>query len=71
MGSFFSPDKAVVRVGHDHELLQLIRSVAGLADQALGGYQQLMGARAVMALAHVRSRAMSMRPVDRVTAQQV
>ncbi len=71
MNAFFSPDKAVVRVGHDQELKDLIKSVSGVLEDAPPGYQQLMGARTMEALALVRSRSMSLHPLNREAAQKV
>ncbi len=59
MNGFFAPDKAVVRVGNNQELKDLIRSVAGILDKAPPGYQQLLAARTMEALALIRSCAMS------------
>lgn len=71
MQQFFSPEKPLIRVGHDYELQDLIRSISGLANEAPPGYQQVVGARTMLALAHVRSRTMSLRPVDREVAKKV
>lgn len=71
MGEFFSPDKAVIRVGYDQELLDLIRSVTGLMQQAPAGYPQLMAARCMEALALVRSRAMTFHATDREVSRKV
>ncbi len=71
MDAFFPPEKAVIWVGHDRELLDLMRSVSGLLEQAPAGYQQLMGARTMEALALVRSRAMTVHPVSGEAARKV
>lgn len=71
MGEFFAPEKAVVRVGYDQELRDLIRSVANLMQDAPAGYQQLMAARTTEALALVRSRSMSYHAADREGTQKV
>jgi AraC-like DNA-binding protein/mannose-6-phosphate isomerase-like protein (cupin superfamily) len=71
MGEFFSPEKAVIPVGYDQELLHQIRSVVGLMEQAQVGYQQIVGSRTLEILAHIRSHAMSYRPIDRQVARKV
>ena len=71
LGAFFSPAKAVIRVGEDKELKELIRSISRLMSQAPAGYQQMMGARTTGALALVRSRSMSYNSVDREAARKV
>lgn len=71
MGAFFSPEKAVIRVGYDQELRDLIRSVANLMQEVPAGYQQLMAARTMETLALVRSRAMSYHSTDREGTQKV
>jgi len=71
MGEFFSPEKAVTRVGYDQELLHQIRSVSGLMEQASVGYQQIVGSRTLEVLAHIRSHAMVYRPIDREVARKV
>ena len=64
MGSFFSADKAVVSIGYDQELKNLILSVAELTRETPPGFQQLMAARTIEALAMVRSLAMSYHSAD-------
>ena len=71
MREFFPPEKAVIRVGPDQELLHQIRSVVGLMDQAPVGYQQIVGSRTLEILAHIRSHAMRYRPIDREVAGKV
>jgi AraC-like DNA-binding protein len=71
MDEFFSPEKAVIRVGQDQELLHLMRSIVGITDAAPAGFKQIMGARALEALAIVRSRSMNIRRVDREVAKKV
>ncbi|MBT3194428.1 MAG: AraC family transcriptional regulator [Verrucomicrobia bacterium] len=71
MKNFFSPQKAVIRVGPDQELLHQIRSIVGLMDQAPVGYQQIVGSRTLEILAHIRSHAMSYRSIDRQVARKV
>jgi AraC-like DNA-binding protein len=71
MKGFFSPEKAVIRVGQDQELLHLMRSVVGIIDAAPAGYQQIMGARTLEALAIVRSRAMNIHRGNREMAHKV
>jgi len=64
MGSFFSTDKAVVSIGYDQELKNLILSVAELTRETPPGFQQLMAARTIEALAIVRSLSMSYHSAD-------
>lgn len=71
MRNFFSPEKAVIRVGYDQELRDLIRSIVNLMQEAPAGYQQLMAARTVETLALIRSRAMSFHASDREVIQRV
>ena len=71
MDDFFPPDKAVIRVGYDQELLDVIRSVPDLMQKAPAGYQQLMAARTMEALALIRSRAMSYHNADRAVSRKV
>ena len=71
MREFFSPEKAVIRVGYDQELLHQIRSVSGLMEVAAVGYQQIVGSRTLEVLAHVHSHAMVYRPIDREVARKV
>jgi AraC-like DNA-binding protein len=71
MGSFFSPAKPVLRVGHDQELQDVIRSVAGVMRQAPPGYQQIIGARTMEALALIRAKALNASPSDRDLARKV
>ena len=71
MGEFFSPKKAVIRVGFDQELLSVIRSIPVLMEQAPPGYQQLMAARTSEAIALVLSCAMSVHKVDRAVNRKV
>ena len=71
MSSFFPADKAVIRVGPDQELLDQIRSVAGMIEAESIGCQQIAGSRTLEILAHIRSHALSYRPVDRQAAQKI
>jgi AraC-like DNA-binding protein/mannose-6-phosphate isomerase-like protein (cupin superfamily) len=71
MRAFFSPGKAVIRIGQDQELQNLIRSVSGVMSKAPAGYQQIMAARTMEALALIRSKAMNSSPVDRNLARKV
>lgn len=71
MDGFFSPEKALIRIGHDQELLDLIRSVTSLMQQPTAGYQQLMAARAMEVLAHARLRSLSYRSTDREVSRKV
>lgn len=71
MEGFFSPEKALIQIGHDQELLDLILSVTKLMQQPSAGYQQLIAARAMEVLAQVRLRSLSYRAVDRDVARKV
>ena len=68
MNGFFSPEKAVLSVGYDQELEELILSIATLAREAPTGYQLRMAARTTDALAIVRSRAMTFHASGREAA---
>jgi len=71
MNAFFSLSKPVFRVGHDEELLNLIRSVVDLTEQRPVGVQQLMAARTVEALARVRMLKMGYHKLDRRIAEKI
>ncbi|MCP5536283.1 MAG: AraC family transcriptional regulator [Akkermansiaceae bacterium] len=71
MDGFFSPNKAVVPIGYDQELLQLIRSVAGLMRRSMPGYQQIIAARTMEALARVRSHSINHHAGGREISQKV
>lgn len=71
MNSFFSPEKAVITVGYDQELNDLILSIAELTRTTPPGFQQLMAARTTEALATVRSLAMTHNTADRETDQKI
>jgi len=64
MNRFFSPETPVLNVGHDEELLRVIRSVAELMQTSPPGYQQMMAAQAIQVLARARSLEMGMRDAD-------
>ncbi len=71
MNAFFTPAKAVIAVGYDQELQDLILSVAELTRTTPPGYQQLIAARTTEALAIVRSLAMSYSAATRETEQKI
>jgi AraC-like DNA-binding protein len=71
MRSFFSPDKAVIEIGHDQEILDIIRSIAGLIMHATPGYQQLIAARTMETIALVRCHTLKHPSVNRVAANKV
>jgi AraC-like DNA-binding protein len=71
MNEFFTPEKAVIRVGYDQELRDLIHSITDLMQETPAGYQQLMAARTMETLALTRSRAMSYHAADREVMQRV
>jgi AraC-like DNA-binding protein len=71
MRRFFSPRSALLRVGHDEELLRLMRSLAAVTEAAPAGHQQILAARAVEVIARARSLAMSYRAVDREAAGRI
>ncbi len=71
MSAFFSPDKAVLSIGHDQELQDLIRSITELPKEAPAGFQQIMAARTIEALALVRSLAMSYHVADREASRKI
>ena len=52
---FFPVTKPVLHVGHSEELLGCMRSVVDLMESATPGYQQIMAAKTVEALARVRA----------------
>jgi len=55
MSRFFSPLRPVLHAGHDEALVSLIREVADLLDAPGPGYQQIVAAKTVEALARIRS----------------
>jgi len=71
MNGFFSLSKPVFRMGHDEELLTLIRSVVDLTEQTPAGFQQLMAARTVETLARIRMLNMGYHKLDRRLAKKV
>ena len=71
MKAFFPPDSAVISVGYDQRLHGLIRSVAERVREAPPGYQQLIAADTLEALALVRSRSMSYHASDREGSKKV
>lgn len=71
MEDFFPANKAVMRVGYDQELLDVISSIPDLMQQATAGYQQIMAARTMEALSLIRSRAMSYHDADRTVSRKV
>ena len=71
MGEFFPPTKAVIPIGYDQQLLDVIRSVHDLMQDAPAGYQQVMAARTIEALALIRSRAMSFSDLDRKVSRKI
>lgn len=68
---FFPPQKAVVTIGYVQELEELILSIAELSQEATVGYQQIMAARTMEALALVRSLAMNYHSTDRDAARKI
>lgn len=71
MGHFFSPKKAVLSIGYDQELEELILSISELTQEAPAGYQQIIAARTMEILALVRSRSMSFNSTDRDAARKI
>ncbi len=71
MGEFFPSNRTIVQVGYDQGLLQLIRSVADLMQQATTGYQLIIAARTMEALALIRAHAKNYHPTDREISQKV
>jgi AraC-like DNA-binding protein len=71
MRRFFSPHNALLQVGHDEELLRLMRSLSEVTEAAPAGHQQILAARAVEVIARVRSLAMSYRASDRAAAERI
>ena len=71
MKGFFSPERAVLSVGYDQELEDLILSIARLAREAPTGYQLRMAAQATEVLAIVRSRVMTFHASGREAARKV
>jgi AraC-like DNA-binding protein len=69
--AFFSPAKPVITVGQSRELKDLIRSMAGLVDKAPACCHQIIAARAMEAIALVRSLSMALRPADKHTAEKI
>lgn len=71
MRHFFSPKEPVIHVGHDQELLHVIHSISGLMAKAPAGYQQVISARTMEALALVRFCAMQHLTVDRKAEETI
>jgi AraC-like DNA-binding protein/mannose-6-phosphate isomerase-like protein (cupin superfamily) len=71
MGSSFSPESAVIRVGFRQELRDLIQSIAGAMKEAQPGHLQVAGARTMEALALVRMYAMTYRKLDRDAGRKI
>lgn len=71
MRSFFSPEKAVLSIGYDQQLNDLILSVAELTRSTPPGFQQLMAARTTEALAMLRSLSMSYHAADRESDRKI
>ena len=71
MKGFFSRKKAVLSVGYDQELVDIIHSIANLAVEAPPGFQLIMAARTTEALALVRSLSMSFNEADREIARKI
>lgn len=65
MSRFFPPERAVIRVGYDEELLHLIRTISELIQDAPAGYRQTIAARTTEAFARIRSLSLSYRAADR------
>jgi AraC-like DNA-binding protein len=63
--AFFAPEKAVLRVGIDQELLLQIHSLKAMLAAAPIGYRQIMAGRTTEILARIRSLAASHREEDR------
>lgn len=55
MKTFFPPEKAVLRVGIDQELLMLMHSLREIVDVAPIGYRQILAGRTTEILARLRS----------------
>lgn len=55
MSRFFPVDQPILRVGHNEELLRLVRSVAQLMQTTPLGYRQMMAGNTIAALARARS----------------
>lgn len=71
MRGFFPAGKAVIRTGCDESLLLLIRTISELMQEAPPGYQQLLAARTIDALARVRSLSMGYSATDREKADKI
>jgi AraC-like DNA-binding protein len=71
MHGFFPPDRAVIRVGYDENLLHHMRATVDLMQAMPAGYAQLLAARVVDALARVRSLSMSYSATDRETVNKL
>ena len=64
MERFFSPDKPVLTVGHDDELIKKMHKVIELMKETPPGYRQMMAGETVSLLARIR--ALNMRSDKRV-----
>lgn len=71
MESFFSPAQAVLTVGIDEPLIALIHSLGDLEAGSAFGCRQQMAARAVEALARVRTLAGSRKRTTRETTRKI
>jgi AraC-like DNA-binding protein len=71
MSAFFPSQKAIITIGYDQELQELILSIAQMSREAIPGYQQMIAARTMEALAIVRSRAMTYHAADRDAAHKI
>jgi AraC-like DNA-binding protein len=71
MKGFFSPDRAVLRVGANEDLVRLMRSFQEVLLDAPQGYQQIMAGRAVELVARIRSLAASYHADVRALHQKI
>ena len=71
MGRFFSPERAVLRVGHDERLLGMFREMAVIEKEAGFGAAQMMASLTLQALARIRHLAAGRNKLNRGLEQKI